>query len=1445
MQFTEITENSQLVCNGKTVQNKRFIAHGASANVFLSEYDGREVVVKAIREQSGSAFYGEFQREAETMQMLWNNWQEAYGDQFPQVVPEYIGGESQGEAPFIVEEYINGKTLNEAMSELPQAVFSEPQALHLAAQIGRMLYVLHNKLGRCYGDIKFDNFLVVGDVNDRCPKLKVIDWNVLAYPSERNIQKDLLYVTKYIVFILTGLSIKLNVDQLEAVLPRDFTDTLKNLSIGTQRFILRGLHPNLADRYQTAQEWLEAILEVDQYWDMDAENLLTQAQNTLEMSSDSQELEIAQKKASVAQLLKPSCASDLLDKLSDRLSGDTAIANIKKYLASNNAKDAVRSFRSALSRGSTPPNEGLVLWSWLAMAADQLDAEFLERYGALEKALDARLKNQFKEAEVLFGNLNAVVAEASSALGELQLEAKVGWLIDRINTEQENDFQNRVNILNQAFDEYQKLPDDLQRLILRRYNLPQKREEAIQGEKKLEEAMNLCEQAANPCNGLDYQLRQYRQAIAMTPDTGPVFEYLKAQVLATLNAGEYDKCQRLALTPRQDGKENEWFSAAITAARELDGLRANFNQAGMTYHVISEIDHYVTRFLEFRNTPAEVLYYSSGFKKFLTDVFDAALTRKSLTEAETISDIYKKIWPEDHTIGQRLSQSMDEFNNLTKQQIYGLLNSSPLSDEVFENASRMIADFKNLLRQQDVPGNIDDLNKRYKERFIEWEAEKEKRDSKSENIGRLVAQVKDKIAQCEKLEIAEQNSPVSLRNHFRQQMPPLLFSVSMALKELEKLGYSESELSEWEDWVEKRIDLPYMIFEQNLKSQGIHDRQSIIRNGLKTALEEGRLEEAVNFLNHSDVDLGSYADQRELLKKYLSFLNWSEMLPVNDDPTDWIKAGIPGVYWDRSRGNSPSAIKYFGEKAEKLLESFTLDKLPELARARWVSTRIMGGGLTLQTSSSWQAICLAAQVLDSFLNSKKNKGKQSKDASEERRLKDDLLNRIDNLKYESIGASPGPEKAKSNFRTRLLVSVLGTLVVLFALGLIIVSMWGKQNGVISMKPMGLVTPTSVFVNQETQKPRITPAEETPTPVITTEVPIDDTPVSVSATPTPVTVSKFSAYVANSPLEPMGIDRVLYVIDNTAAEITGPETIQTVVPKLGVNGSMYKVEAKDNKEEVSVTWTLDQPLYEDGIYEFFVYDALTESGMNLPINYEVLANNSPADLIMGNGKVQLATQYIQENANSYGTDVWRSIGVYRLQTGVTPSVRLIIPPETVTGYYKIGIDAIMIAKLPQFSTEDWAAKDLDQKGRQVVMIVDDAQVKTQPDEGWIFVDNSNAWLNNFRQLQLDGTIGATVTWEFANHPLSPGEYFIQFFIPAENTVDVIFNFKVDGKIVEGLETYNLIAEANAGGTHWPEQGWRITVPPEGIGRLVVEMTVPRGSTGVFAIDAMVLSVEKPQ
>lgn len=1472
MLLDDISENSQLECNGKTVIIKRYISNGATANVFEGEYDGQTVAIKAIRSSATSGYRSEFLREAQTMQMLWNQWEKRYPQQ-PQVVPCYIGGDPTGERPFIVEEFIAGQNIARAIRDLPNGVFSELQALQVAAQIGRMLVVLHEDLKTCYGDIKFKNFMIVGNLAQANPQLKVIDWNVLSSYKPENVARELLYISTYLVFMLTSISVAVNEEQNTAVLAPDTSEALKKLTFGTEQFLRTALHSDPSARFQTAQDWLAGVEQLIAYWNTDSDELVKSVSDTLSsmgLEKDYESIYMAKKMIAVAIAKGARPAEDLLAKLNEALGIDNLVEQIKHQLESNNADMAARIYRTVMNKVPYNTDERVVLWGCVSIAAETIMPDY--SFMRLQKAVEERLAGQWVAAKDNF--LLTGDTQRAQGLIDLMNEASVHEMI--LNAENQ-EIEYRKDTLHQVVSLYDSLPDSLKRLVRAKNDPLQMAAEAQATYEQIIMAQQLCDQAAREVDAKN-ALAKWEKALSVAPVANPkIFIQLQKQVVAYLNRGQYEEAEYLAGLPRLFGQHCSWCELAVKAARELHNLQVNITQVGPGQQIVQEINQYEERSKQIPEKERSELFLSQGFQILIEKVFTSALNAQLFTVAEPLRQMALRMHFENsQSLDQKYIEEWKKFCKNLYKQVEDRLNQ-PLSDDNFSIIERMLyglpdkdldvlsSDF--LALQNRV--NVQRINyNKQKELFAE---EQKHKKAMADQLLVSMGQARDKY---ERLEQAVLISPVEAAPALRPEMTRQLFSYVAALLSWHTLVKDSPDYSELEAWVDQKIRGEDLVSFEILVKTKYPELKKAIHDGIDAALREGREKDVMTFL--SGMSEGDYPEERKKVKDIQDFLAWSQALREgSDDPISWLTKGIPPVYWQRG------ACAYFDKKAENLLAGFQLGNLAKLAQSRLIGRRL-GSNIPAapQPASSWKAVVEAAQALNQYKNVRKRPATAAAMSSTARKsrhagkpvmtastqpttpqpdtqaLKDELLNRIDNLPgWDVISTQPvkpQAEKAASGRGWMAFAIVTGLFVVALAtvLGLTLA-------GVLTLGPITAQTPP----------PAVTSESNTPTPDRSVSGEITESPgATVSAEPastlaptplptntplpTPTSVYALGVYGAGAPPLPDGITWPMYLIDDPQAAFS--EKDWKVIPDLGINDSMHMVDSTANTEDDQAEWKLDQPLSKDGLYEIYILDTVQKSGTTNPISYQVFTEETDdkilAEPLRGNRSIKLLFNNEQKD------NLWRSIGIYDLKAGQLISVTLIVPKNTLKGNDTVGADAVLIASLPSYDTQSGPAKDLDQKGRRVLFVIDESQARFTPElvEGWeekesLSPDGSiaNVWDGKFHQINVTKDTGeVSVEWIFA-HPLPAGEYDLQVFIPQEMVVAADFQISLDGKPLDAttFKTVTLTKDAGAQGSHFPQEPWKIIVPEGSQGMLVIKVTAAKDVEGVFACDAAVLSILK--
>lgn len=1469
MQLGDITENSQLECNGKPLLIKRYISNGASANVFAGEYDNQTVAVKAIRSGATSGYRTEFEREAKTMQAMWNLWDKRY-PMHPQVVPCYKGGDPTGELPFIVEEFIDGLNITQAIRELPGGVFSEQQALQVAAQIGRMLVILHEDLNTCYGDIKFNNFIIVGDPAQPIPQIKVIDWNVLSSYKPENVARELLYISTYLMFMLTNISVEVNEEQNSAGINLDTSESLKKLTYGSEQFLRTALHSDPTARFQTAQDWLTGIEQLIEYWDMDKDLLVktvSEAISSMGLKKDYEVIHTAQKMITVAIAKGAEAAEDLVTKLNKLLGIETLVGQIIHQLESNNADMAARIYRTVMNQTPYNTDEQVVVWGCAAVAVETIPNY---SFNTLQRAVEERLACHWSTAKNSFqmaGNM-----QRSQGLNDLANEAYVHELI--LNAENQ-EIEYRKDSLHQAASLYDNLIEPLKKLVRTKYDPQQKAMEAQVRYEQFQLALRLCAQAAHEPN-VETALGMWEKALSATPSANSkILTPLQNQVIAYLDGGQYEEAERLAGLPHKLGQHNPWCGLSVKAARGLHNLQVSFVRVGAKPQILQEIIQYEERSKLVPEKERNELFLAQGFQALVENVFDSALAVHLFTIAEPLRQMALRIPLRNSSVLDRkyIGEWQKFCKNLFKQ-VEDRLNKQSLNDDDFDFIDQML----NGLTEKDLglqSADFSALMNRISNKRLIYNNQKEKlaeeQKRKKARADDLIATMQQAKGNYEKLEQAAIISPVEAAPVLRPELTRQLFSFVAALLAWKKLNLDMQDSAELESWANQKMkEVDLVTFETLVKAK-YPDAKKALLDGLDAALHEGREQDVSNFL--SGVDDGAYAEARKKEKDIQDFLSWGRSLrDGNDDPTPWLAKAIAPVYWQRG------ACAYFGKKVDSLLADFQLQNLAKLAQARMIARRLSRSELAVpQPAGSWKAVVEAAQALDHHKSTRKTpavttgkSGQPAKSAptadptqmanpqADDQALKDELINRIDNLSdFDAISTqSVKPltvEKASGGRGWKAFAIGSGVL----ALGLAVV-LGLAFAGIFSLGPKMAQTPSPVVSAQNVSPvpgqtaaggevtatsgaalPAGPTSTYTPTPKAT------DTPI-----PTPTSIYALAAYGGVAPL-PNGITGPMYLIDDARASFAGKDW--KVLPGFGINGSMHVIDSISNTEDDQVEWKLDQPLSTDGLYEIFILDPAQNSGTNDPISYQIysedVSGKNTVEPLLGSRSIRL----LFNKSDAQKADLWRSIGIFDLRSGQLISISLIVPKNTLKGYDMVGADAVLIASLPAYDPQIGPAKDLDQKGRRAQFVTDDSQASFTPglDQGWEEASSitdqgmANVWGGKYHQINVTKDIGeVSVEWAFT-HPLPAGEYSLQVFIPAEMAVGADFKISLDGKEIDTttLKTVTLTKDAGAQGSHFPPEPWKIVVPDGSQGMLVIKMTAAKDAEGVFACDAVVLSIGK--
>lgn len=1010
-----------VLCGGKEIHVKEYINHGASADVYLAELEGRDVALKRLREQTGKSFRSEFEEEAKTLQRLWENWKRRFPDERP-IVPEYFCGEFLGETPFIVMEFIHGKPLDEVMKISSEGVFNELQGLELARQIGQLFVVLHEDLKKCYGDIKYKNFLIIESSNQEIPALRVIDWNVLLQKSMEGIQRDLLYATSYLYFVLTGHSPKVNKESLSIEYDSNLLD---NLSRGTKRFIEKCFHPNWKKRFESAQEWLVQIQELLNWWKLQpAEELIKEAQHLKQDKKESenylQSLLLSESLASIAVKRGVQKAEDLLADIDEEISPQKAISRIKKYLETNACKPASSYYRQASAYELFRDEREFLIWGLITQIAEEMGDQFYLRLKKFYEVVDFLLTHQWSDAYSTLSEYHSDYSTFSiqhlNHLEYLRDICEIGSAFAQAKREEVS--EHMYYGLRSAYNKYSRLPEDWKRII--DFNVEEEFKQYDERFSSMEEAKKLCEDAKKS-NSIEEAITYLEEALKRNRNITSkcVKEIIKVSLEHEDLREDFEDIFRLARWVRQHDGSDQW----IVYVEEVMTLMAHFEtlfERKAWYRIGAEvIALHGTYYPEEKKE-----LFCKVLNPFLRRVLDDALNANDFLSAEKILEalqLWGEISDRDYSEYQKkIKNKKDEIRQNLKVSI-----EYAISQNRFELAKRHLELLKHFATE-DV-NNIEDLRLEINRKEEEY---KRKQINNDEKIRKCEKQLDDLKQEYETLENALQFAEGDLREKLSDALVEKLIKFYVVLEDISDLGGDSKKVAEWRAWFNSK--------ENNQKywekfSQEAHRYESV-----------GKVKE---------------------------FLNWcKELKPGQDDPTRWFGQNLPADQWQKAK-------EYYQKKVEAIGRQFDLQRITELAQSRWVINLAENKPLPIPTSGgSWKNVLEKAREL------KKDKKNKQKKFAELLQAIDDLPGGWKGIeKYQEN--SPAGSMAR-NAKKALLFSV--SFLVLVILLVITNKMFGWPNPLKPNQPTLVpsieVTETpQIPTVTPTQLPTSTPVPPTPTP----------------------------------------------------------------------------------------------------------------------------------------------------------------------------------------------------------------------------------------------------------------------------------------------------------------------------------------------------------------------------
>ncbi|MGC8839372.1 MAG: hypothetical protein ACP5UM_13260, partial [Anaerolineae bacterium] len=225
--------------------------------------EGQEVALKALRpgllEDERDAFW----EETEVLATL-HQYEEQKKELLEQdcsLLPEILDLDlDQG---FFVQTLAQGTPLDVLWRE--KGAFPEPEALQIAAQLLKVFQLLHEGLERSYLDFQPRN--VFWNAEEK--RILVIDWNLLSPKGHPAFDQDLETAAQVLYRMLMGVPLPPPGARRSLAEPRD---RWQQLTLGMQDILIRALHPDRRQRYESAEKFREAIEEQRTAWQKGQQN---------------------------------------------------------------------------------------------------------------------------------------------------------------------------------------------------------------------------------------------------------------------------------------------------------------------------------------------------------------------------------------------------------------------------------------------------------------------------------------------------------------------------------------------------------------------------------------------------------------------------------------------------------------------------------------------------------------------------------------------------------------------------------------------------------------------------------------------------------------------------------------------------------------------------------------------------------------------------------------------------------------------------------------------------------------------------------------------------------------------------------------------------------------------------------------------------------------------
>jgi serine/threonine protein kinase len=653
---------------------KKLLGSGMTANVYLASMgDEQEVAIKVLKPGVSKDIRDIFIKEPENLGRVKSAWQEVY-PQDPLIIPEFYGAEMDSETPFIVMELIQGKKLADVSEE--SLGLKEDKAYWIGLQIGKLLTLLHEKTGRCYTDIKLDNFWLVDNPgNSEKPFLKITDWSILAELSDEGVQRDLFFASLIMNHTLTGSMPEYARNQLSTSL--EDAKKFNELCSRTKEFLNRALSRNIARRYQKSRDWFSEVQKLHRLWSSSGVSLLDEAVEAWD-----------QMQSSLAKNLHDAAAKNYQNaKACLEIAGDKGVYSDvwKDYWQRVQRHEAEQSY---LGRGKTQylgsgfeqaveyflegadlyPSQSEVLWrwAWLAKAAFSVGVDDFRPVRAdamqgLEELLAGNSNAAFNTFSRVAEMLTAKNIQIPDGLRFLASEAQILNLVNEASDLRNiGKYDDAIELIKKAANLYGKLPNDPPIHWVDVYGDINKLLDDVEKEKRtLGESNELLRKAQESQSNKDIvaAAAEFHHAYSKAPDSRSAMLAWKDAITTLLREGDHHSAAILAQKAYGTHAMDELVELISVSVDLLSLEQKAANPKECHFQEACEAFQEKYGYLEFGQ--------GNSLKNIMQLAFKNTLISRDYVLADSLANRMGVIWPDlKEEVRERLDVEIEQTTDL-------------------------------------------------------------------------------------------------------------------------------------------------------------------------------------------------------------------------------------------------------------------------------------------------------------------------------------------------------------------------------------------------------------------------------------------------------------------------------------------------------------------------------------------------------------------------------------------------------------------------------------------------------------------------------------------------------------------------------------------------------------------------------------------------------------